>query len=329
MGVPNTFSSALDDLKLLVASELQEMESLIAKQRHSEVQLIADIIQHLILSGGKRTRPVMLLAACGMLGCTDARRIVVAAAIEFLHSATLLHDDVVDKSDMRRGVETANSIWGNKASILVGDFLFATAFQWIVSCNSIQLLSVLSNTASIIVSGEMQQLVHSSSLDISRTKYLEIISSKTAALFSAACESAAVLHDVGALQRSALRDWGFNFGIVFQILDDILDYTANQNELGKRTYNDIVSGKVTLPLIIAYEGASEKDRIGLRGALSRERPDPDLAFSYIMAQNAIEKSVGLAKEYIAIAEKQLSHFPDSAYKQKLLNLLNSAVNRRF
>ncbi|SCV64945.1 Octaprenyl-diphosphate synthase [Anaplasma phagocytophilum] len=325
----NTFSSALDDLKLLVASELQEMESLIAKQRQSEVQLIADIIQHLILSGGKRARPVMLLAACGMLGCIDERRIVVAAAIEFLHSATLLHDDVVDKSDMRRGVETANSIWGNKASILVGDFLFATAFQWIVSCNSIQLLSVLSNTASIIVSGEMQQLVHSSSLDISRTKYLEIISSKTAALFSAACESAAVLHDVGALQRSALRDWGFNFGIVFQILDDILDYTANQNELGKRTYNDIVSGKVTLPLIIAYEGASEKDRIGLRGALSRERPDPDLAFSYIMAHNAIEKSVELAKEYIAIAEKQLSHFPDSAYKQKLLNLLNSAVNRRF
>ncbi|UQD54335.1 polyprenyl synthetase family protein [Anaplasma phagocytophilum] len=329
MEVPNTFSSALDDLKILVASELQEMESLIAKQRHSEVQLIADIIQHLILSGGKRTRPVMLLSACGMLGCIDERRIVVAAAIEFLHSATLLHDDVVDKSDMRRGVETANSIWGNKASILVGDFLFATAFQWIVSCNSIQLLSVLSNTASIIVSGEMQQLVHSSSLDISRTKYLEIISSKTAALFSAACESAAVLHDVGTLQRNALRDWGFNFGIVFQILDDILDYTANQNELGKRTYNDIVSGKVTLPLIIAYEGASEKDRIGLRGALSRERPDPDLAFSYIMAQNAIEKSVELAKEYIAIAEKQLSHFPASAYKQKLLNLLNGAVNRRF
>ncbi|WP_249548527.1 polyprenyl synthetase family protein [Anaplasma phagocytophilum] len=329
MEVPNTFSSALDDLKLLVASELQGMESLIAKQRHSEVQLIADIIQHLILSGGKRTRPVILLAVCGMLGCGDERRIVVAAAIEFLHSATLLHDDVVDKSDMRRGVETANRIWGNKASILVGDFLFATAFQWVVSCNSMQLLSVLSNTASIIVSGEMQQLVHSSSLDISRTKYLEIISSKTAALFSAACESAAVLHDVGTLQRSALRDWGFNFGIVFQILDDILDYTANQNELGKRTYNDIVSGKVTLPLIIAYESASEKDRIGLRSALSREHPDPDLAFSYIVAHNSIEKSVELAKEYIAIAEKQLYHFPDSEYKQKLLNLLNSAVNRRF
>ena len=323
------FSVALRDLKLLIADELQEMERVITKKGRSNVEFITNIIQHLILSGGKRTRPSILLAACGLLGCTDKRRVVVAAAIEFIHNATLLHDDVVDQGDMRRGKQTSNSIWGNKASILVGDFLFAIAFQWVVGCNNIPLLSVLSNASSTIITGEIQQMIHSDKIDLSRAKYLEIISSKTAVLFSASCEAAAVLHDIESEKRTALRDFGFNFGIVFQILDDILDYIAHQDTLGKRTLNDLSNGKITIPVIMTYEALSASERAELRAAVSPESANQELVLSYITKNDSISKCIELAKAYATVAKKQLGLFPDSQYKHKLISLLDSATERQF
>ena len=322
------FSVALNDLKHLVADELREAEDLMSYWGCGDIEFIANVVQHLILSGGKRTRPSILLAACRLLGCTDPRRVVVAAAIEYIHSATLLHDDVVDRGEIRRGKQTSNSIWGNKASILVGDFLFAIAFQWIVSCNSIPLLSVLSKASSTIITGEIQQMIHSNKVDLSLAKYLEIISSKTAALFSASCEAAAVLHDVETEKRIALREFGFNFGLVFQILDDILDYTSHKEKLGKQTLNDLSNEKITIPIILTYEDINESERAELRASMSKESQNPELVLAYIMKNNSIPKCLELAKKYASAARKQLDLFPDSQYKHQLMILLDSAVERQ-
>ncbi|MDB1135502.1 polyprenyl synthetase family protein [Candidatus Anaplasma sp. TIGMIC] len=326
----DTFSCALHGLRHLVAHDVGEVENLIIRGSNSDVKCITDIVRHLVLSGGKRLRPIMLLVSCGLLGCAHEKRTTIAAAIEFIHGATLLHDDVVDRSDLRRGKPTANSIWGNKASILVGDYLFAMAFQWVLSCNSTDLLSVFSEASSTIIRGEIQQLVYSSDADLSRAKYVEIVSSKTAALFSAACEAAAVLADADFEQRSMLRNIGMNFGIVFQILDDIMDYTATESTTGKRTYNDLSNGKVTLPFIITYECANDVERSELRDVLSQKKDlDADMVLSIMAKYNAIGKSVEYASEYVQIAEKKLGYFSDSPYKSKLLELLHSATARNF
>ncbi|MEH0831335.1 polyprenyl synthetase family protein, partial [Anaplasma bovis] len=219
-----SFRYALSDLQTLVSDELQQMHNLFQDASCNSISHIATIINHLVLAGGKRIRPLLLLSCCKMLGCEDARRIKVASAIEFIHCATLLHDDVVDESIFRRGVKTSNAIWGNKTSILVGDFLLAVAFQWVVACGSLPIVSVLSDASSTMITGEVQQLVYSKDPNITLSKYLEIISAKTAALFSAACESSAILHDASDAYRHALKHFGYNFGMAFQILDDILDY---------------------------------------------------------------------------------------------------------
>lgn len=324
----DSFENALHGLRLLVSQEFTTMESLITKKTHSDIDYISNIIRHLVLAGGKRTRPLLHLASCGLLGCADERRISVAAAIEFIHSATLLHDDVVDNSDLRRGAPTANNIWGNKASILVGDFLFAVAFQWVVGCNNLPVLSVLTGASSIIITGEIQQMVYSEKIDISQKKYLEIISAKTAVLFAAACEAAAALADAPEF-REPLRSFGNNFGIVFQILDDILDYTAHSTETGKAACNDIAQGKVTLPLILAYETADAATRELLSKELAKNPANPEVVLSCINSCNALEKSVKLAQYYAGLAMRELDLFPDSEFKTALKSLLHSATNRRF
>ncbi|MGN7661800.1 MAG: polyprenyl synthetase family protein [Anaplasma sp.] len=324
----HTFKQSLDELRDFVSEDLERVEQLIVDKSNSDVSHITNVIQHLILSGGKRIRPVMLLAVCKMLALDDERKIRVAAAIELIHSATLLHDDVVDQSGLRRGVRTSNSIWGNKTSILVGDFLFAVAFQWIVSCRDLGLLSVLSQTSSTIIVGEIQQMLHSNSLDITREKYLEIISAKTAALFSASCESAAVLSKTSPSEREALRNFGYNFGIAFQIMDDLLDYTAQRENLGKPSGSDFGDGKVTIPLIIAYASAGQEDKRLLKNALSDATADFATAFSYIKSQGITEQVVEFATGYIDSALASLDVFPDSQGKSKLLALLRSALMRQ-
>ncbi|MGN7678269.1 MAG: polyprenyl synthetase family protein [Anaplasma sp.] len=324
----HTFKQSLDELRDFVSEDLEQVERLIVDKSNSDVSHITNVIQHLILSGGKRIRPVMLLAVCKMLALDDERKIRVAAAVELIHSATLLHDDVVDQSELRRGVRTSNSIWGNKTSILVGDFLFAVAFQWIVSCGDFGLLSVLSQASSTIIVGEIQQMLHSNSLDITCEKYLEIISAKTAALFSATCESAAVLSKTSLSEREALRNFGYNFGIAFQIMDDLLDYTAQRENLGKPSGSDFGDGKVTIPLIIAYANADQEDKKLLENALNGAPADLAAAFSYIKSQDIAEQVVEFAAGYIDSALASLDVFPDSQGKSKLLALLHSALMRQ-
>ncbi|ASI48090.1 MAG: polyprenyl synthetase family protein [Anaplasma ovis] len=325
----DAFNRALVDLRSLVSEDLEAMEQLIVDTSNSDISYIADIVGHLMLSGGKRIRPILLLAVCKMLALEDERRIRIAAAIEFIHSATLLHDDVVDQSELRRGVKTSNSLWGNKASILVGDFLLAAAFQWIVSCGDFELLTVLSGASRTIVTGEIQQMVYSKNLDITREKYLEIISAKTAALFSATCESAGVLSASPHDKREALRNFGHNFGITFQIVDDLLDYTAQHEQWGKAHSQDLSNGQVTLPLIMAYEEADSTGKEILRGALAGRPPDIEAAHSYITSLNIVQKAAKFATEYVDASHKFLEPFPDSQCKSKLSALLHSALQRRF
>lgn len=325
----DSFGSTLGKLRLLVSDELAAMEDFLEARTCSEGAFISGIVRHLILSGGKRTRPVLHLAACGLLGCEDERRVPIAAALECIHAATLLHDDVVDGSDTRRGVRAARSIWGNKASILVGDFLFAMSFEWVVRCEHSGVLAVLSNASSVVISGEIQQLVYSEKVDISREKYIEIISAKTAALFAAACEAACVLAGAVELGES-LRRLGNNFGIVFQILDDVLDYTADASVTGKTSCNDIAQGKVTLPLIIAYEDADSQTREGIRRELAKPAPNVDTVLDCIYSCNAIKKSVEIARHYAVLALQELdASCPDSEFKTALKALLQSATDRHF
>ncbi|MEH0831671.1 polyprenyl synthetase family protein, partial [Anaplasma bovis] len=247
---------------------------------------------------------------------------------EFIHCATLLHDDVVDESIFRRGVKTSNAIWGNKTSILVGDFLLAVAFQWVVACDSLPIVSVLSDASSIMITGEVQQMVYSKDPNITLSKYLEIISAKTAALFSAACESSAILHDASDAYRHALKQFGYNFGMAFQILDDILDYTATKSDLGKDPGKDLLDKKVTLPLIITYDSLETDERDALQHLLSSSDDiDFHVVYRYMEKCDAIERSRKFALEY---ADKALSHLhilPDSECRYKLAQFLQSTTQR--
>ncbi|MCU7611130.1 polyprenyl synthetase family protein [Anaplasma capra] len=325
----DAFSRTLEELKNLVSEDLKEMEKLIIDAGNSEISYVADIVSHLMLSGGKRIRPIMLFATCRMLELNDRRKIHIAAAIEFIHSATLLHDDVVDQSDLRRGIRTSNSLWGNKASILVGDFLLAMAFRWVVACRNFELLTVFSEASRTIITGEIQQMTYGTDLNMTREKYLEIISAKTAALFAATCESAGVMSEVSHDKREALRDWGHNFGIIFQIVDDLLDYTTQREEWGKTSGQDLSNGQVTLPLIIAHEGADPTTKELLRGALAGKPSDLKAAHSYIASLDIVTKATQFATDYVNASRRFLDPFPDSQYKSKLDALLHSALQRQF
>ena len=322
------FNNILLQLKSLVQQDLDAMEHLILHQKNSNISLITKIIHHLVKSGGKRIRPILFFIICKMLDYNNKEdKIHIAAAIEFIHNATLLHDDVIDESDLRRGTKTANFIWGNKASILVGDFLLAISFQWLIECKNLNILSILSQTSNTIIIGEIQQMISSHNINISKEKYIEIITAKTASLFSATCESAADLAQVDNKKKTALRNFGNNFGISFQIIDDILDYTASEKQFGKKLGNDLLTGKITLPVIIAYQNSTQEekkfwDQISINQNL-------DQAIAYIKAHNAIEKSIDIATFYINQAKLNLNIFTESNYKTLLNKLLDCILHRAF
>ncbi|AUO54357.1 polyprenyl synthetase family protein [Ehrlichia canis] len=323
----NEFNNTLLQLKSLIQQDLDAMEILISQHSDKHIALITEIIHHLIKSGGKRIRPIIFFIICKMLNCTNENKILIAAAIEFIHNATLLHDDVIDESDLRRGKKTSNFIWGNKASILVGDFLLAISFQWLIECKNLNILSILSQTSNTIVVGEIQQMLSSHNINISKEKYIEIISAKTASLFGATCESAAHLAQVNLQESKALKSFGNNFGIAFQIMDDILDYTASNAQFGKKLGNDLSTGKTTLPVIIAYQNATleEKkfwDQISVNQNLEQ-------AISYIKSHNAIEKSLEIATAYIDQAKACLTIFSESNYKMCLNKLLDCILYRGY
>ena len=244
--------SPLEALTALVAEDLSAVNALIVRRMESPVPLIPDIAGHIVAAGGKRLRPVLTLAAARMCGYRGTRQVALATCVEFIHTATLLHDDVVDGSELRRGLASANTLWGNQASVLVGDFLFSRAFQLMVEDGSLAVLEILSRTASVIAEGEVMQLATTNDVETGETTYLEVIRAKTAQLFAAACRIGAVVAERPAVEESALEAYGLNLGIAYQLIDDVLDYAAMQATLGKTVGEDFADGNITLPVILAF-----------------------------------------------------------------------------
>ncbi len=269
---------SLDPMIHLVAADLNHVNSVILERMQSEVALIPELGGHLIAGGGKRMRPMLTLACARLLDYPGARHHKLAAAVEFIHTATLLHDDVVDGSGLRRGRRTANIIWGNPASVLVGDFLFARAFELMVEDGSLKVLRILSRASSVIAEGEVAQLSAQRRVETSEDRYLAIISAKTAALFAAACRIAAVVAEREEGTEEALDAYGRNLGVAFQLIDDTIDYASDAATMGKGVGDDFRDGKVTLPVILAYARGSEEDRAFWREAIAGGRSgDADLA----------------------------------------------------
>ena len=252
---------SLAPLMALVADDLKRVNDVILRRMHSPVALIPQLASHIIAAGGKRMRPMLTLAAARLCGCEHGDRPVnLAACVEFIHTATLLHDDVVDESDLRRGLKTANAVWGNKASVLVGDFLFSRAFQVMVEDGSLDVLRILSNASATISEGEVLQLTTANDTETTESAYLEVIKAKTATLFAAAARVGAVVAGRGKPDEDALDSYGMNLGIAFQLVDDVLDYASRAETMGKAVGDDFRDGKITLPVVLAFLRGDEEQR---------------------------------------------------------------------
>jgi len=325
-------SFSLNKLKSFVKDDLTLMDEVINTRITGKEQLIFSLSNHLIASGGKRLRPILTILCAKLFDYQGTRHINLAAAIEFIHTATLLHDDVVDESELRRGTATANSKWGNKASILVGDFLLSQAFKIMAHDGSIEALEILSSASAIISEGEVMQLEATSNISINQQQYLDIIKAKTAELFAASCEISAVITNRPTKEQEALRSFGMYLGIAFQIIDDALDYSSNQTELGKEIGNDFKEGKITLPVLIAFKHANEEERVfWLRTMhrLDQQHDDLAKAIKLINQHDAFSYCLTEAKIYIAKAKTQLEMFETSEAKELLLDILDFAIERSY
>ncbi|QJE72480.1 polyprenyl synthetase family protein [Aerophototrophica crusticola] len=325
-------TDALDALISLVEPELRDVNDIILKRMHSPVELIPQLAGYIVAGGGKRLRPVLTLAAAKLCGAQGGREKALAACVEFIHTATLLHDDVVDESDLRRGQASANAVFGNKSSVLVGDFLFARAFQVMVEDGSLDVLRILSNASAVISEGEVLQLTTSNDTETSEEAYLEVIKAKTAELFAAACRIGAVVANRPAAEEDALRSYGLNLGISFQLVDDVLDYSAVQARLGKTIGDDFREGKITLPVVLAFRRGSEEERGFWRRTMEEmEQQDGDLerAIELMVKHNALRDSVERARHYGAVARDALGLFPNSPVKRALLDVIDFVVDRDF
>lgn len=319
-----------EDLKQILQDDLINVNKMIITYLSSDVTLIPRIAQHLILAGGKRIRPLITCAAAKLCGYTGTRHIPLAASIEFVHAATLLHDDVIDESTTRRNQPTANALWGNKASILVGDFLFARAFELMVKTDSITVLETIAEASKKISEGEILQLDALHNIEISKENYFRIIAAKTATLFSAGCKSGAMLATDDAAKISALHAFGHNLGMVFQIIDDILDYTGDARTIGKDIGNDIREGKVTLPLIRAFEAASPTQKTFIEGLLTGktiDEKDFNQLHLILGEHQAIESCYRTALTYYEKALESLDIFPDTPLKSSLQALALQSTRR--
>jgi octaprenyl-diphosphate synthase len=324
--------SALDRLTELVSDDLVQVNEVIIQHMQSPVVLIPQLAGHIVAAGGKRLRPLLTLASARMCKYEGRRHTCLAACVEFIHTATLLHDDVVDDSGLRRGLATANSLWGNQASVLVGDFLFSRSFQLMVADGSLKVLDILSSASAVIAEGEVMQLTTSNDTETSETTYLEVIKSKTAKLFAAACHIGAVVADRPQAEEDALQSYGLNLGISFQLIDDVLDYSAAQKTLGKTIGDDFREGKISLPVILAYRRGSEEERIFWRSRLedlSQKEGDLEHAISLMEKHGALRDTVERARHYGAIAYDSLGIFPQSKEKTALLDVIDFCVNRAF
>jgi octaprenyl-diphosphate synthase len=323
---------SLDAMIALVATDMNGVNAVILERMQSKVALIPELAGHLIAGGGKRMRPMLTLACANLLGYPGTRHHKLAAAVEFIHTATLLHDDVVDGSGMRRGKQTANLIWGNPASVLVGDFLFSRAFELMVEDGSLKVLRILSHASAVIAEGEVEQLTAQRQIDSDEDHYLDIISAKTAALFAAACRVAPVVAEADEDAELALESYGRNLGIAFQLTDDVIDYASDLATMGKGVGDDFRDGKMTLPVILAYARGSEADRAFWRSAIGGDRvSDEDLgeAIRLLRASGALDDTLERARLYGRRAIDSLAKFPSSKAKSALVEAAEFAVARAY
>jgi octaprenyl-diphosphate synthase len=314
----------------LTAADMGRVNELILSKAGSDVEMIPEVANHLISSGGKRLRPMLTLAAAQMFGYLGDSHVKLATSVEFMHTATLLHDDVVDESDLRRGRKTARMIWGNQASVLVGDFLLGQAFRMMVDVGSLDALDILSTAASIIAEGEVMQLAAAKNLETTEDEYLSVIKAKTAALFLAAAEVGPVIAGASRSDRSALRSYGLNLGLAFQLVDDALDYGGNARDLGKNVGDDFREGKVTLPVIMSYRRGSAEDREFWRGAIEEGKADDEAlerAIGLMRRYGAIADTIGRARHFGEIARDALAPLKPTPQKAALLDVIDFCISR--
>jgi octaprenyl-diphosphate synthase len=323
---PESLKPLLD----LVSADLEGINRIILDKAVSEVEVIPKLAHHLIDSGGKRLRPMLTLAASQLCGYAGGGHIRVAAAVEFMHTATLLHDDVVDESALRRGRKTARMIWGNQASVLVGDFLLGQAFRMLVEVGSLPVLKILSNAAAIIAEGEVMQLAAAKNTSTTEDEYLAIINAKTAALFSGAAECGAAIANRPAPEQAALRAYGRNLGLAFQLIDDALDYAGDSDRMGKAIGDDFREGKITLPVILSFRRGTDAERSFWRRTIVDGAIEPDdleHAVSLMKRHRALDTTLERAVSYGTIARDALAIFPPSEPKSAMEQVITFCVER--
>jgi len=311
-------------------ADMERVNAMIISRTGSEVTMIPEVANHLISSGGKRLRPMLTLATAALAGYQGEGHVKLAAAVEFMHTATLLHDDVVDESDMRRGKPAARMVWGNEASVLVGDFLLGQAFKMMVEVGSLRALDILSTAAAVIAEGEVMQLAAAKNTSTTEDEYLAVIRGKTAELFAAACEVGPVIAERPKAEQAAARAYGMNLGIAFQLVDDALDYGGKSQKLGKNTGDDFREGKITLPVVLAFRRGSEQERafwkkVLVDGAISDG--DLETAIGFMTRHGALTDTIERARHYGEMAKDALALFPDSAMKDALVQAVDFCIAR--
>jgi octaprenyl-diphosphate synthase len=324
------FSVSLDTIRAPIVSDMAEVDAVIRKRLASDVVLIRTVAEYIVGSGGKRLRPALLLLAADACGAQGPAKHELAAVIEFIHTATLLHDDVVDESSLRRGRKTANAEFGNAASVLVGDFLYSRAFQMMVGVGSLRVMAVLADATNIIAEGEVLQLLNVHDPDTDEESYLRVIRYKTAKLFQAATQVGAILGNAEPGIESALADYGMHLGTAFQLIDDVLDYSGDLHDTGKNLGDDLAEGKPTLPLIYTMRSGNEEERALVRNAIQHGgKADLEKVVTAIRRVGALDYARTKAREEAALATSRLEGLPGSACRDSLLQLAHFSVERNF
>jgi octaprenyl-diphosphate synthase len=321
---------SFESVKQLVADDLREVDRVIREQLASDVVLVNQVAEYIVGSGGKRLRPLVTVIAAKACNCPDGRHTTAAAIIEFIHTATLLHDDVVDGSTLRRGRETANAVWGNEASVLVGDYVYSRAFEMMVALGNMRVMDVMAGATNRIAEGEVLQLMNAHDPETTEERYFEVIYRKTAKLFEAGTQIAAILSGTPAKLEQDMMRYGKHLGTAFQLIDDVLDYRADRDQLGKNLGDDLAEGKPTLPLIYALGRANESDRAVIRAGIEQgDIAELDRITAAIESTGGLAYTARLARREAALAVEALVDLPESAYKLALRELADFAVDRSY
>ena len=327
------FNNEINKLTALCHEDLESTNTLIIEKLDSNVPLIKEIASYLILSGGKRLRPLLTACTFHLINRkkdNSKNYIGLAAAVEFIHAATLLHDDVIDGSKKRRGSLSANEVWGNKTSVLVGDFLFSRAFQLMTKYGNLEILKILSDTSVVISEGEVLELINDKDLTINEDIYFKVINGKTASLFSAACQVGGISANGSLKEIEALKSFGTNFGMAFQLIDDAIDYSSSDEKLGKNIGDDFKEGKITLPIILAYLRSNDEEKIFWnKNLVNLDQSSDDLAKAILIIKkyNCIKDTIDRARHFTNVAIDSLETFENNEYRKTLMNLISASLNR--